>query len=55
MSLIDFIKTKLFLRQLILAAVGFGLFFFIVFQSLGWITHHNQKIEVPDLTKKIFE
>lgn len=52
MSLIDFIKTKLFLRQLILAAVGFGLFFFIVFQSLGWITHHNQKIEVPDLTKK---
>jgi eukaryotic-like serine/threonine-protein kinase len=52
MSLIDFIKTKLFLRQLILALVGFGLFFFIVFHSLRWITHHNQKIQVPDLTKK---
>lgn len=52
MSLLDFIKSRFFIRQLILAIIGFGLFFFIVFQSLGWLTHHNQKIQVPDLTKK---
>lgn len=52
MSLIDFIKSKFFVRQLIVAVIGFGIFFLIVFKSLGIITHHNQKIQVPDLSKK---
>jgi hypothetical protein len=52
MSLSDFIKSKFFVRQLILGAVGFGIFFLIVFRSLGWITNHNEKIVVPDLSKK---
>ena len=52
MSLVDFIKSKLFLRQLILAVVVFGIFFLIMFESLGWITNHSEKIELPDLRKK---
>lgn len=52
MSWVDFIKSKFFKRQLIIALIGLPLFFFIVYKSLGFITHHNQKIQVPDLSKK---
>jgi beta-lactam-binding protein with PASTA domain len=37
---------------MIIAFIVFPLFFFVVFKSLGFITHHGQKIEVPDLSKK---
>lgn len=52
MSWVDFIKSKFFKRQLIIAIIALPLFFFIIFKSLGFITNHNQKIQVPDLTKK---
>ena len=54
MGLVDFIKSKFFVRQMILAVLGFGFFFFMLYQSLGWITNHNEKIEVPELSKQSF-
>ena len=51
MSLIQFIKSKTFLKQLFFAAVGLVVFVFIVFKWLDISTHHNEKIEVPDLKK----
>jgi len=51
MSLIQFIKSKTFLKQLVFAAVGLVVFVFIVFKWLDISTHHNEKIEVPDLKK----
>ncbi len=52
MSGFEFVKSKFFKRQMIIAFIVFPLFFFLVFKSLGFITHHSQKIEVPDLSKK---
>lgn len=51
MSLIQFVKTKLFLKQLIIAAIGLIVFIFIVFKWLNISTNHDQKIEVPNLEK----
>ena len=52
MDLVRFIFSKIFWKQLAFAVVGIGLFVFIVFQWLQITTHHNQKIEVPDLSKQ---
>ena len=52
MSRIDFLKSKFFIRQAILAVLGFGLLFFLIYNSLSFITNHNEKIQVPDLLKK---
>ncbi len=51
MSLIKFIKSKEFLKQLAIAVVGVFLFVFIVFKWLTITTNHDQIIEVPDLQK----
>ncbi len=55
MSFLKFVSSKYFLRQLILALLLVGLFVFIVFKSLGMITHHSEKIEVPDLSEKTMD
>ena len=50
MSSIDFLKSKVFLNQLILAVAGL---FLVVIVALFWLkfkTNHYQKIEVPDLS-----
>jgi beta-lactam-binding protein with PASTA domain len=51
MSLIKFIKSKEFLKQIAIAAAVVLLSVFIVFKWLTLTTNHDQKIEVPDLKK----
>ena len=51
MSLIQFIKSKVFLKQLLFAVVGLAIFIFVVIKWLNISTNHNQKIEVPNLEK----
>ncbi|MDV7187199.1 PASTA domain-containing protein [Lutibacter sp. TH_r2] len=55
MSLVKFITSKTFLKQLIIAVVGLVLFVFIVMKWLDISTNHNQKIEVPNLEKMSLE
>lgn len=51
MSLIQFIKSKVFLKQLLFAFVGLTIFIFVVIKWLNISTNHSQKIEVPNLEK----
>ncbi|SDX16163.1 PASTA domain-containing protein [Lutibacter oricola] len=51
MSLIQFVKSKTFLVQIAIAAVGLVLFAFGVMKWLDISTNHDQKIEVPNLEK----
>lgn len=51
MGVIQFIKSKSFLKQLIIALIAFLVFAFFVVQWLKFSTNHNQKIEVPNLEK----
>lgn len=51
MSFIQFIKSKVFLKQLLFAVVGLAIFIFVVFKWLKVSTNHSQKIEVPNLEK----
>lgn len=51
MSLIQFLKSKVFLKQLIIAVVGLVIFVFAVMKWLDITTNHEQKIEVPNLEK----
>lgn len=51
MSLLQFLRSKLFLKQLLLAGVGIIIFVFIIMKWLKISTHHDQKIEVPNLEK----
>jgi beta-lactam-binding protein with PASTA domain len=53
MSLIRFFLSKVFWKQVALAVVGVGLLILALFQWLSITTHHNQKIEVPDLSKQV--
>jgi len=55
MSFIKFILSKVFWKQVAIAVVGIGLGVFLLFQWLGFYTNHNQKIEVPDLSKQTIE
>jgi beta-lactam-binding protein with PASTA domain len=51
MNLINFLKSKVFFTQLIIAIIGLIAMFFVLDKWLNITTHHNQKIEVPDLKK----
>jgi len=51
MSLIQFVKSKTFLKQLLIAVVGLVVFIFAVMKWLSISTNHSQKIEVPNLEK----
>jgi len=51
MGLFQFVTSKLFLKQVIFAVIGLFIFVFIIFKWLNISTNHNQKIEVPDLSK----
>lgn len=55
MSLVKFISSKTFLKQLAIAVVGLVIFVFIVMKWLDISTNHNQKIEVPNLEKMSLE
>ncbi len=51
MSILKFITSKAFLIQIGIAIVVFLLLVFLTFQWLGSYTNHDQRIEVPDLSK----
>ncbi len=51
MSLLKFVKSKVFLKQLIIAVIGLLLFIFLLMKWLSITTNHDQKIQVPDLSK----
>ena len=55
MSIIQFVKSKLFLKQILIAFVGLIVFVFVIKIVLGFSTNHNQKIEVPNLSKLSIE
>ncbi len=51
MSLLKFVVSKTFFKQVIFAGIGLIVFIFILMQWLKTSTNHDQKIEVPDLSK----
>ena len=51
MSLIQFIKSKTFFKQVAFAIAGLIAFIFLLQWWLGYTTNHDQKIQVPDLQK----
>lgn len=55
MELIQYLKSKIFLRQFIIAVVLFSLLVFLALNMLSYITNHNQEITVPDLGKMTVE
>lgn len=55
MSLFQFLKSKSFFSQIIIAVVGLLLFVFALKFWLGVTTNHSQKIQVPDLQKLSLE
>ena len=55
MSLIQFVKSKIFLKQLLVAFLAIIVFVFVVMKWLNISTNHNQKIEVLDLKKMNLE
>lgn len=55
MSLVQFIKSKAFLKQLVMAIVALIAIVLITMQYLSWTTNHAEFIEVPELTGKSLE
>ena len=55
MNLIQFITSKTFLKQSIIAVIGLVVFVFAVMKWLNISTNHNQKIEVPNMAKMSLE
>lgn len=53
MNFLNFLKSRQFLIQLGLAVGVLILFVFLLFKWLNVSTNHNQKIEVPDLSKMV--
>jgi len=51
MNFFNFLKSKVFITQLLIAVVVLIVVFFTLAKWLNISTHHNQKIEVPDLKK----
>lgn len=51
MSLIGFLKSKSFLKQIIVALVVVFVLCFVLIKWLDITTNHGEEIEVPDLTK----
>ena len=55
MNLIQFVTSRTFLKQSIIAVIGLVLFVFAVMKWLNISTNHNQKIEVPNMAKMSLE
>ncbi|WP_129752380.1 PASTA domain-containing protein [Flavobacterium beibuense] len=53
MSLKNFLTSKAFLKQIIIALIVTVIVVFAVMKWLNSTTNHDQKIQVPDLTKKL--
>ncbi len=48
MRLIEFLKSKTFLKHIILIVLVFGILLYLTFFLLKFYTHHGQTIKVPD-------
>jgi len=55
MSFFQFVKSKQFFIQILIAAVGLVIFIFLLKFWLGSTTNHSQKIQVPSLEKMSLE
>ncbi len=55
MGIIQFLKSKTFLRHVVFAILGFLMFIFLLNFWLGFTTNHDQKIQVPNLQKMSLE
>jgi beta-lactam-binding protein with PASTA domain len=55
MSLLKFLKSKAFFKQVAIAIGGLLIFIFVLQWWLGFTTNHDQRIEVPDLNRMAFE
>jgi len=51
MNILNFLKSNTFWKNVAIAGVGLIVFIFAVMKWLDITTNHNQKIEVPDLSK----
>lgn len=55
MSLVQFIRSKTFFKQLVLAIIALVGMVLLAMQYLSWTTNHAEFIEVPELTGKSLE
>jgi beta-lactam-binding protein with PASTA domain len=55
MSIVQFLKSKSFFKQIAIAIIGLFVFVFLLKFWLGYSTNHDQKIQVPDLQKMSLE
>lgn len=51
MSLFNFVKSKSFIKQLVFAGIAAIVLVFVLIKWLNISTNHDQKIQVPDLSK----
>lgn len=52
MDFVKFLYSKVFWKQVLIAFIGISILLFVFFKGLHITTNHNQKIEVPDLSKQ---
>jgi len=55
MSIFQFIRSKRFFKQVIIAVLGTLVFVFVLKWWFGFTTNHDQKIQVPDFQKVTLE
>ena len=51
MSLFEFLKSKVFLLQVLIAVVIIGILGYLFMHWLTFTTEHGQEVTVPDLSK----
>lgn len=55
MSLVNFLRSKVFLKQILLAVLALIVFSFLMMKYLKWRTNHGQFVEVPELAGKTLD
>ncbi|MEZ4856235.1 MAG: PASTA domain-containing protein [Gelidibacter sp.] len=55
MSILKFLTSKVFLKQIVLAIVAIVVFSFLMMRWLSYTTNHGSFVEVPDLKGKTLE
>ncbi len=51
MSLRNFLTSKVFFKQILIAIVIFALLIFLLLKWIGFFTNHGEEIKVPNLSK----
>jgi beta-lactam-binding protein with PASTA domain len=55
MSIVQFLKSKVFLKQLIFAVLAIIVLCFLMLKWLNYSTNHGEFVEVPELTGKTLD